>query len=715
MKANVERGKGFRGALDYAFGEAKDCEIVAGNMHGTTPRELATEFGLSWQARSGITKPVWHTSLSLPPGEHLTAEGWNSVIGAFIEEMGLEQNQYVAVRHRDTDLDHVHIIASRIDLTGKVWAGQWEAKRAIEATQKIEKSHGLTVTRGLIGPDDDAVIEHQRQPKKNELERSIRTGEAPARMKLQEIIDTALDDAPDGMSIFAFMDRIEAAGVSIRANVAKTGRMNGFSFEMDGVAFKASQLGKKYGWGSLQKRGITYEQDSQSAKLIDRADRAAAPASAERGGSPARSSDHLGSGGPQLGEHQSRDRIVAEKADAVLSAGADKLDGSGEEAVPEHRAGRESGILDPLDEMAVRNHDRAERRSGWSITDDYLADLAAPLDRGPVASSAGAGDSPAVKKKREAWRQQSQALGAPQYRLTLIDRTTTNKNPWNLGKNGKTERFWSAAEVDNKIPFLSRQNALGRDVYVTPIDPHHHYFVVDDMTLETFSRLHLDRYAPCLVQESSKDNLQAVLKVPKDETTKDEQKLANRLVQALNLKYGDPKFSGVIHPFRMAGFSNKKMGKGNAFTRIIEAAGQLCHRATQQLDQIRLQWTRKQAPTARVAPEKALPRPNTAPAPDAGRRDWQAAWNRHYRIAQKQGWQPNGSALDFRAAVELLEAGYQPDDLVAIMLTVPDVAERHPQTLDYASRTVDAACQKARLPEGPTTEREEPSDDGYRL
>lgn len=714
MKANVERGKGFRGALDYAFGEAKDCEIVAGNMHGTTPRELATEFGLSWQARSGITKPVWHTSLSLPPGEHLTAERWNSVIGAFMEEMGLDQHQYIAVRHQDTDLDHVHIIASRIDLTGKVWAGQWEAKRAIEATQKIEKSHGLTVTRGLIVPDDDAVIEHQRQPKKNELERSIRTGEAPARMKLQEIIDTALDDAPDGMSIFAFMDRIEAAGVSIRANVAKTGKMNGFSFEIDGVAFKASQLGKKYGWGTLQKRGITYEQDRQSAELIDRANRAAAPASGERSRSPAGAAENLGIDGPSLREPQSGNRVVAESIDEGARAGADRTHRAGAEPIPEYRAGGESGLIDPLDEVAIRNSGRSERRDGWLNTGDYLADLAATLDSGPVAGGERSGDSPAVKKKREAWRQQAQALGAPQYRLTLIDRTS-DKKPHNLGKRGKTERFWTAAEVDNKIPFLSRENALGRDVYVTPIDPHHHYFVVDDMTLETFSRLHLDRYAPCLVQESSKDNLQAILKVPKDETTKDEQKLANRLVQALNLKYGDPKFSGVIHPFRMAGFSNKKMGKGNAFTRIIEAAGQLCHRATQQLDQIRLQWTRKQAPTARVAPEKALPRPNTAPAPDAGRRDWQEAWNRHYGIAQKQGWQPNGSALDFRAAVELLEAGYQPDDVVSIMMAVPDVAERHPQTLDYASRTVDAACQKARLPEGPTTDREEPSDDGYRL
>lgn len=66
MKAKVERGSGFRGVLDYAFGKG-DAEIVSGNMSGRDPRTLAGEFGLSRAARPDVSKPVWHTSLSLPP------------------------------------------------------------------------------------------------------------------------------------------------------------------------------------------------------------------------------------------------------------------------------------------------------------------------------------------------------------------------------------------------------------------------------------------------------------------------------------------------------------------------------------------------------------------------------------------------------------------------------------------------------------------------
>ena len=40
--------------------------------------------------------------------------------------------------------------------------------------------------------------------------------------------------------------------MSCKPNIATTGKMNGFSFQYQGIAFKASQLGKKYGWPSLQ-------------------------------------------------------------------------------------------------------------------------------------------------------------------------------------------------------------------------------------------------------------------------------------------------------------------------------------------------------------------------------------------------------------------------------------------------------------------------------
>jgi hypothetical protein len=48
-----------------------------------------------------------------------------------------------------------------------------------------------------------------------------------------------LADTPD---LLTFIKRLEEAEVGWTANIASTGKMNGFSFEYRDIAFKASQL-----------------------------------------------------------------------------------------------------------------------------------------------------------------------------------------------------------------------------------------------------------------------------------------------------------------------------------------------------------------------------------------------------------------------------------------------------------------------------------------
>ncbi|MBE0472379.1 MAG: relaxase/mobilization nuclease domain-containing protein [Methyloprofundus sp.] len=253
MKAKVGRGDGFRGVLDYALGKEKRPEIIGGTIAGLNARQLAAEFGMVRRLRPDAKRPVWHCSLSLPPGDHLTGERWDAVASDFLKEMGFsDKTPWVAVRHRDTDKDHIHLVVSRIDLDGQLWHGKWEARTAIEATQKLEKSHGLTLTAGL-----DAAT-GRKALKKGEIEMSLRTGDQPPKLKLQNIIDEAL--ASGELTAVQFAETLAVAGVSVKANLASTGTFNGFSYELDGVAFKGSKLGKAYGWGGLQQRGVTYEQ-----------------------------------------------------------------------------------------------------------------------------------------------------------------------------------------------------------------------------------------------------------------------------------------------------------------------------------------------------------------------------------------------------------------------------------------------------------------------
>lgn len=271
MKGKInKRGKGFKGCLQYIFSVKKDKEdkpapdFICSNMFGENIKELSQEFNQTRNIRQDIDKPVWHTSLSLTPEEaKLPPEKWQEIAENYLEKMGfdLANNQYVVVRHNDTEKDHIHILANRVGLDGTVWAGKFEALKSIDVCQELEKSHGLTITKGLDRSDKPDV----KTPTKEEIEMGLREGKRPPRMVLQDTISEALADKPDTAS---FLDRLEAAGISVAFNKASTGRISGVSFGYAGIHFKGSQLGKKFGWNKIAEV-LNYEQDRDFTYIRD--------------------------------------------------------------------------------------------------------------------------------------------------------------------------------------------------------------------------------------------------------------------------------------------------------------------------------------------------------------------------------------------------------------------------------------------------------------
>lgn len=238
-------------------------EIVGGNMGrgDIDPRQLSKDFAAIRKLRRDIEKPVWHCSLALPEGERLSSEKWDEVARDMMREMGFDPDlhQYTVVRHNDTDHDHVHLVANRIGMDGSVWLGRKDVFAAIEATQALERLHGLVLTPGI-----DSEPPEKRKPTRKEIQMAARTQDEPPRMRLQALVDEAAKGNP---TVVEFAKRLEAEGVGVRANLASTGTMNGFSFELAGVSFSGSQLGAGYKWAALQKKGVSYEQARDGEEL----------------------------------------------------------------------------------------------------------------------------------------------------------------------------------------------------------------------------------------------------------------------------------------------------------------------------------------------------------------------------------------------------------------------------------------------------------------
>lgn len=727
----IIRGFTFKSVLNYCEGrgekEAAEGRLISGNMAGRDVNQLLAEFLVTRRLRPDIEKTTWHNSLRLPLGDHLDDEQWRVVVGDYMQRMGFSPAHPYCIWSHD-DEGAVHIVASRIGFDGQVYLGQNENLASTRHIQALEVAYGLQLTKGPEYIDPTAAPEKLRPVprdraalKKSEIDQAIRTGQEPPKARLQRLIDAAVVNAP---SVVEMAERLEAEGVSVRANLASTGTFNGFSFEISGVPFKGSELGKGYAWKGLQAKGVTYEQARDRASL-------------ERFSAAARSAagnDRSSSANFDVSQPSGAARPVVE----ALGAG-----GAGSESAAASTDARPSSVSradhagadsDPSEaEAAGRGSSEAGsalgQARGWDESGYGRSALSGIQKRSSGAASAGlsgrpgepagtglggeAGDvwqalSADHKQKIDAWQRQAAALGAPAYRVSLIGRTGQAEGKRiNLGKSrdeGVVERFYNAAEVEALISQLRRRNAQGFDVYVTPIDQAHHYIVIDDMKPGAARWLNGLGHAPCLVQSSSVGNEQAVLKVERVERP-DEQALANKVVQQLNTAYGDPKFSGVVHPFRMAGFSNKKADRGNAFTRILEAVPRLCVKAADLLQQLRqaadglVERARKKREQEQIEAEAVRQAQRSQDRfeinfdqdddPERGFRRAAAGVRAWVRL---RGLTEDASRVDFRASVSMLGAGWSEAQVRAGMFAgSDDLAARHTDPDDYVRRTVSKA------------------------
>jgi hypothetical protein len=248
--AKLIKGKGFRGAVEYDLQPDKSV-LLETNMAGETPRALASEFGAVRALRPRLAKAVCHASLSIHPDERLTDDQWREAAHAWMQGMGFVNNQYIISRHTDAAHPHIHILVNRITLDGQVVSDAHDYKRQEPIMRGLERQFGLR----MVPPSQEVG---RASLTKGELEHSLRTGEASARIRLQNAVDTAL---ARGCLLEIFCDRLTLVGVEVRLNMASTGFISGISFALDGVAFKGSKLGKSYTWNSLQQRGLRHEQD----------------------------------------------------------------------------------------------------------------------------------------------------------------------------------------------------------------------------------------------------------------------------------------------------------------------------------------------------------------------------------------------------------------------------------------------------------------------
>ncbi len=165
----------------------------------------------------------------------------------FAGRMGLADHQLVAVTHKDTDNMHIHIIANRISLYGNVYDTTFVSNKAARVAEELSRKYGLTIAKEV-----KAERQHQKAKANPTREQTKQQIQKICYALLEKYKGTGIT----GHSMFLY--DLNKSGVTIERLKNKRGKVYGLKFSYAGQSFKASEIGREFGYRSLQKNFGSY-------------------------------------------------------------------------------------------------------------------------------------------------------------------------------------------------------------------------------------------------------------------------------------------------------------------------------------------------------------------------------------------------------------------------------------------------------------------------
>ena len=233
-------------ALEYIFREGKLGRLLAlHNLCGETPKEIHEEMKLIGDYNSRYINKFLCIEIGIAPKDEprMTFKVLNLLTLLFAKQMGLDNHQWVAVTHKDTDNLHIHIIANRISLGGQVYDTTFVSNRAARVAEELSRKHGLTIAKEVttVRPHRKAQADPARERTKQQV-RNI----------CYALLGKHRGTGMSGYSMFLY--ELYRSGVEIDRLKNKQGKVYGLKFIYDGHSFKASEIGREFGYRTLPKQ-----------------------------------------------------------------------------------------------------------------------------------------------------------------------------------------------------------------------------------------------------------------------------------------------------------------------------------------------------------------------------------------------------------------------------------------------------------------------------
>ena len=310
-------------ALEYIFREGKlGSRLAFHNLCSREPKTIYEEMKVVNDYNSRCRNKFLRIEIGIAPQDEkrLPVSELMGIAHLFAKQMGLDNHQWVAVTHKDTDNRHIHIIANRISLYGEVYDTTFVSNRAARVAEEISREKGLTIAREI-----KAERKHQKAKTNPTREQT--------KQQVQKICYALLDKYKGtgitGHSMFLY--ELNKNNIAIERMKNKQGMVYGLKFSYCGQTFKASEIGREFGYHSLQKNfKVTNKEESRKPHLTvqEPIEKKEQPDTGYQLVPPSRSSIS------RENDTQQVQNPIGAVADAIVSAADELMEGLGDLITP---------------------------------------------------------------------------------------------------------------------------------------------------------------------------------------------------------------------------------------------------------------------------------------------------------------------------------------------------------------------------------------------
>jgi hypothetical protein len=234
MIGKILKGRSFKGCVSYVM-DAKDAKIlVSEGVLATDKDAIINSFYMQSLLNPNLSKCVEHIPLSFSPDdkERMTDQFMERLAKEYMKAMGIENTQYILVRHNNTEHPHLHIVFNRVDNNGNTISDNNDQYRNGKACKMLKDRYNLTYGKG----------------KENVNVQKLKGAEQTK----YEIYHTVKNTLPKVKNWQQFEKNLKQRCISLEYKYkGQTDEVQGISFKKGDHSFKGSDIDRKFSYSKL--------------------------------------------------------------------------------------------------------------------------------------------------------------------------------------------------------------------------------------------------------------------------------------------------------------------------------------------------------------------------------------------------------------------------------------------------------------------------------